>query len=187
MIASAERHVDALICLPVWQGSSPMNKTGGSKNLWLPFLLCGAPALTALWMRCLTVLPAPCLSRPHLPSARLVGPLSLALPPRPYPPPQLLSCDTRGGGANTKNTQTSHTNNTHEQPAVSSGSCSSHGDKQCAPRLRPTSPHVHVLDILGICSVRMPSRCVQSSEGAYFACGNPRVSGVGPSVWMRFC
>ena len=116
-----------------------------------------------------------------------VGPLSLALPPRPYPPPQLLSCDTRGGGANTKNTQTSHTNNTHEQPAVSSGSCSSHGDKQCAPRLRPTSPHVHVLDILGICSVRMPSRCVQSSEGAYFACGNPRVSGVGPSVWMRFC
>jgi hypothetical protein len=41
-------HLDA-----VWQGPAAMNKSGGSKNLWLPFLLCGAPALTALWMRLL--------------------------------------------------------------------------------------------------------------------------------------
>jgi hypothetical protein len=184
MTASAERHVEALMSLPVWQGSSPMNKTGGSKNLWLPFLLCGAPALTALWMRCLTVLPAPSISRPSFP------PLAVfALPSRPYPPPQLLSSDTRGGGQ-TQTTQTNVsqrlTQTTHTQPAVSSGSCSSHGDKRC-PRLRPTSPHVHVLHILGISIVRMPSRCAQSSESAYFAYGNPRVSGVGPSVWMRFC
>eukprot|EP00277_Geminigera_cryophila_P042046 CAMPEP_0173103432 /NCGR_PEP_ID=MMETSP1102-20130122/38370_1 /TAXON_ID=49646 /ORGANISM="Geminigera sp., Strain Caron Lab Isolate" /LENGTH=58 /DNA_ID=CAMNT_0013998213 /DNA_START=36 /DNA_END=209 /DNA_ORIENTATION=+ len=25
-------------------------KKVGSKNAWLPFLVCGAPALTALWM-----------------------------------------------------------------------------------------------------------------------------------------
>ena len=30
--------------------AAALERKGGSKNAWLPFLLCGAPALTALWM-----------------------------------------------------------------------------------------------------------------------------------------